>query len=294
MPESKKLVWDEDGKRLYTTGIDRVALYLKNTDGTGYETGVAWSGVSAIEESPSGAEAQAIYADNIKYLELISKEDFGMSITAYYSPKEFDACDGCVTVNGVRIGQQSRRQFGLVYRTKIGNDIVGDDYGYEYHICYNLRASVSSKSHNTINDSPEAQELSWEITSTDAPIQGYKSAAQLVIRSTDITSEQMTKLENLLFGTDETDPTLYLPYDLIQYMGGDEPSPEPEPGPSPEPPTYTYLPVDKTTEGYAEKNPVTEGWYEATETEGEYELSADTTVDMDKTYYTRTEEQGEG
>lgn len=288
------LTWDEDGKRLYTTGVDKVALYVKKTDGTGYETGVAWSGVSAIEESPSGAEASAIYADNIKYLELISKEDFGMSITAYYAPPAFDVCDGLATMNGVRIGQQTRRQFGLVYRTKIGNDIVGEDFGYEYHICYNLRASVASKSHNTTSDSPEAQELSWDITATDAHITGYKSAAQLVVRSTDVTAEKMTLLENTLFGTANSDPELPLPDALIALLGDDDQGGDDEGGDDtpPAPAEYTYTPVDKTGEGYAEKNPVTEGWYEAGDNVGEYVLSEDTTVDMEKTYYIRTEGEG--
>lgn len=288
------LIWDKDGERLYTTGIDKVALYLKKIDGSGYENGVAWSGVSSIEESPSGAETTPIYADNIKYLELVSKEDFGMSITAYQSPNEFDACDGQITVNGVRIGQQARRQFGLVFRSRIGNDIMGDDYGYEYHICYNLRASVSSKTHQTVNDSPEAAELSWDITSTDANITGYKSAAQVVIKSTDVTAAQMKKLEEKLFGTESSEPELPSPDAIIALMAPDS-SDDSDSGDITPPvePTYTYTAVDKTSDGYESKNPSTEGWYEAGDTAGEYILSTDTIVDSSKTYYIRNE-GGEG
>ena len=167
MADSKKLVWDLDGERYYNTGIDRVALYRKNVSGSGYETGVAWSGVSSVEESPSGAESTKIYADNITYLDLTSKEEFGFTITAYSSPKEFDECDGSASPAGLpflKVTQQSRRRFGFVYRTNIGNDTMGNDFAYEYHIVYNAKASVSGKTRSTINDSPEAAELSWECT----------------------------------------------------------------------------------------------------------------------------------
>lgn len=236
MPESKKLVWDVEGQRYYTTGVDKVALYLKSTSGTGYETGVAWSGVSSIEESPSGAESTAIYADNIKYLDLTSKEEFGFSITAYSSPKEFDLCDGSASPEGlpfVKITQQARRRFGMAYRTNIGNDTLGNDFAYEYHIVYNAKASVSSKSRNTINDSPEATELSWECTTTDTNVTGFKPMAHIAIKvvgdSYTGTAEEAaaagflagakkTALEEALFGTDNDDPYLPLPDALISLL----------------------------------------------------------------------------
>lgn len=292
-----RLKWDENGTRYYRTGVDMVTLYVQKADGTGYENGVAWDGVSSIEESPSGAESTAIYADNIKYLDLTSKEDFGMSITAYDCPPEFDACDGCATVNGIRLSQQKRQRFGLVFRSNIGNDTVGNDFGYEYHICYNLKAGVSSKSHNTINDSPEAQELSWEITSTDQAVTGYKPTAKLTIRSTDLTAAKLTLLENTLFGSADSEPTLPSPDELIALLAGDDEGGDDTPTPEPEPtPTYTYTEVDKTQEGYAEMNPRSEGWYEeSSEQAGTYIETQDTTVDAEKTYYTRTADTtGEG
>ena len=249
MPDSKKLVWDVEGQRYYTTGVDRVALYLKSASGSGYETGIAWSGVSSIEESPSGAESTAIYADNIKYLDLTSKEEFGCTITAYSSPKEFDLCDGNASPEGMpflRITQQARRRFGLVYRTNIGNDTLGNDFAYEYHLVYNAKASVSSKSRNTINDSPEATELSWECTTTDSNVTGFKPTAHISIKvvgdsytGTDeealaagfLSGTKKTDLENALFGTADTDPYLPLPDALIDILSAESPEPTPEPVP---------------------------------------------------------------
>lgn len=298
MADSKKLVWDVEGQRYYTTGIDRVALYLKSASGSGYETGVAWSGVSAVEESPSGAESTAIYADNIKYLDLTSKEEFGFSITAYSSPKEFDLCDGSASPEGmpfVKIAQQARRRFGLAYRNNIGNDTLGNDFAYEYHVVYNAKASVSSKSRNTINDSPEATELSWECTTTDAQITGYKPMAHIAIKVVGdsytgteeealaagfLAGERKTALENALFGTDDTDPYLPLPDALLELLSEN-------PGPGPEPtPTYTYVEVTPV----GTENPSQEGWYELVD--NEYVLTEDTTVDSEKTYYERTTGEG--
>ena len=302
MADSKKLVWDVDGQRLYTTGVDRVALYLKNTSGSGYEAGVAWSGVSSIEESPSGAESTAIYADNIKYLDLTSKEEFGCTITAYSSPKEFDLCDGTASPEGLpflRIAQQARRRFGLVYRTNIGNDTMGNDFAYEYHIVYNAKASVSSKSRNTINDSPEATELSWECTTTDANVTGFKPTAHISIKVVGdsytgtaeealaagyLSGDKKTLLENTLFGTDNDDPALPLPDALIELFGADTPEPGPEPVP-----TYTYVEVTPV----GTENPAQEGWYEKNASD-EYVLTADTSVNNEKTYYERVEAETSG
>lgn len=298
MADSKKLVWDVDGQRYYTTGVDRVALYLKKTDGTGYETGVAWSGVSSIEESPSGAESTAIYADNIKYLDLTSKEEFGCSITAYSSPKEFDLCDGSASPEGLpflKVTQQSRRRFGLVYRTNIGNDTVGNDFAYEYHIVYNAKASVSSKSRNTINDSPEATELSWECTTTDANITNFKPTAHIAIKvvgdsytGTDeealaagfLSGSKKTLLEETLFGKDgqePKDPTLPSPDALIKLLSDDSSDNTPEPQPAPEYEQVTPVGTE---------NPSQEGWYEYdSEANPPYFPTEDTTVVSGKDYY---------
>lgn len=294
MPDSKKLVWDVEGSRFYTTGVDKVALYLKSISAAGYEPGVAWSGVSSIEESPSGAESTAIYADNIKYLDLTSKEEFGCSITAYQSPKEFDACDGTASPDGLpflRIAQQARRRFGLVYRTNIGNDTLGNDFAYEYHICYSLKASVSSKSRNTINDSPEATELSWECTSTDVNITGFKPTAHIAIKvvgdqytGTDeeaaaagfLSGEKKTLLENTLFGTDDDDPTLPSPDELIALLSSDDTPDTPD---EPEP-VVTYTQVSPV----GNENPSALGWYEGED--GHQVPSQDTEVNNEKTYWT--------
>jgi hypothetical protein len=221
MPDSKALIWDAAGERYYRTGIDKVALYVAKTDGTGYEYGVAWNGVSSIEEAPSGAEPTAIYADNIKYLNLISKEDFALNMTAYQAPDEFGVCDGTAQptgLPGVKVVQQKRQSFGLVFRTNLGNDIEGNDYGYEYHLCYNLRAGVSTKQHQTINDSPAAEELSWSISSTEVDIPNMKPAAEIIIDTKKITAAQLTALEARLFGTENTYPELPLPADLFKLL----------------------------------------------------------------------------
>lgn len=221
-----RITWDEIGQRFYTTGVDHVTLYVQNADGaiinkSRYQAGVPFNGVSAIEESPSGAESTAIYADNIKYLDLTSKEDYGCSITAYSSPEEFDVCDGTVSpAPGLKIGQQTRRRFGLVYRTNIGNDTEGNDYGYAYHLVYNCKAAVSSKSHNTINDSPEATELSWEISTTDVNIDGYKPSAKLTIYTKQLTDAILKDLEDTLFGSETSDARLPEPDEIISLLNG--------------------------------------------------------------------------
>lgn len=196
-----RLVWDKVGERFYETGTDRGVLYVQD-DGT-YGTGVAWNGLTAVSENPSGAEASALYADNIKYLNLISNEEFGMTIEAYTYPDAFAECDGSYQIAaGVMAGQQKRKQFGFTYRTKIGNDTDGDDKGYKIHIVYNCQAAPTDRSYATVNDSPEAMSFSWEVTTTPVEIgDGYRPTAHLEIDSTKVTDEtKLAALEAKLYG----------------------------------------------------------------------------------------------
>ena len=196
-----KLEWDKTGERLYETGTDRGVLYVAS-EGT-YPTGVAWNGLTGVDENPSGAEANAQYADNIKYLELRSAEDFGATVTAYTYPDEFEECDGSAEpVTGMYIGQQKRKMFGMSYRTKIGNDTDGDDHGYYIHLIYGATASPSQRSYKTVNDSPEPIEFSWEVTTTPVNITGYKPVAHVRINSTKADPEHLATLESVLYGTD--------------------------------------------------------------------------------------------
>jgi hypothetical protein len=197
MPEIK---WDQVGERLYETGVDHGVLYLPNAQGV-YDTGVAWNGLTTVTESPSGAEASPQYADNIKYLNLISAEEFGGTIEAFTYPEEFAACDGTGSpTDGVAVGQQTRQTFGLSYRTRLGNDIAGTDHGYKLHLAYNLLAQPSEKAYATINDSPEAISFSWEFTSTPVEVPGFKPSAILTIDSTKVASAALAELETLLYG----------------------------------------------------------------------------------------------
>ena len=210
-----QLTWDATGEHLYETGVRKGVLYVQNPNGT-YATGVAWNGLTAVTESPSGAEATAIYADDIKYLNLYSVEEFGATIEAYTYPDEFAECDGSASpVTGMSIGQQSRKSFGFCYRTAIGNDVSGDDYGYKIHILYGCKVSPSEKSYQTINDSPEAITFSWEVTTTPVEVSGYKPTACVVIDSTKCNASKLTALENKLYGTENSDPILPLP-DVIK------------------------------------------------------------------------------
>lgn len=210
-----KLVWDEIGKRTYETGVDRGVLFPMSNAGQ-YAAGVAWNGLTAVNESPSGAEASPLYADNIKYLELMSAEEFGASIEAYTYPDEFAECDGSAEpAPGVMIGQQPRKKFGFSYRTKLGNDTDGDSHGYKLHLVYNALAAPSEKGYQTINDSPEAITFSWEVTTTPVAVEGYKPTAHLVIDSTKVDAEKLAQLEELLYGTEEKEASLPTPDEVI-------------------------------------------------------------------------------
>ena len=194
-----RLEWDKTGERLYETGTDRGVLYVAS-NGT-YPTGVAWNGLTGVDENPSGAEANAQYADNIKYLELRSAEDFGATVTAYTYPDEFEQCDGSAEpAIGMYIGQQARKMFGMSYRTKIGNDVDGDEHGYYIHLIYGATASPSQRSYKTVNDSPEPIEFSWEVTTTPVNITGYKPVAHVRINSTKADPENLAVLESVLYG----------------------------------------------------------------------------------------------
>lgn len=202
-----KIVWDKTGERFYETGVDRGVLYPLNSVSNEYTPGVPWNGLSSVSESPSGAEASAIYADNIKYLSLMSAEEFGATIEAYTYPHEWGECDGSAQlVEGVMIGQQSRKTFGLCYRTLLGNDIEGNDYGYKLHLIYGALASPSERAYSSVNDSPEPVALSWEITTTPVSVSGFKPTAQLTIDSTKADPTCLAKLEGILYGKDPTEP----------------------------------------------------------------------------------------
>lgn len=198
-----KLEWDKTGEREYETGVSNCALYVRDSNGT-YPKGVAWNGISSISESPSGAEANPIYADNIKYLNLISVEEYAATIEAFMYPDEFEECDGTKELTpGVTIGQQERKTFGLAYKTLLGNDTDGDAHGYKIHIIYGALASPSEKSHETVNDSPEAASFSWEINTTPVEVTGAKPTASLEIDSTKSDPTKLAALEKILFGSDD-------------------------------------------------------------------------------------------
>ena len=210
-----KLVWNEAGKRLYETGVDRGVLYVSDGIG-GYKKGVVWNGLVSVNESPSGAEATPLYAGNVKYVELMSNEEFGASIEAYTYPEEFEQCDGSAELaDGITIGQQPRKSFGLCYRTKIGNDTAGDEHGYKIHLIYGAKAAPTEKSYTTINDSPEAITFSWEITTTPIEVAGHKPTATLTIDSTKVTPTALTAIETKLYGDTTGEATLPTPAEIL-------------------------------------------------------------------------------
>lgn len=213
-----KLVWDKTGERYYETGVKQGVLYPIDAQGT-YPKGVAWNGLTNVTESPSGAEATALYADDIKYLNLISTEEFGGTIEAYTYPDEFAECDGSASLaTGVYIGQQPRKTFGLCYRTTVGNDVDNNNYGYKLHLVYGALASPSEKAYATINDSPEAITFSWEFSTTPVNVTGFKPTACITIDSTKVEAEKLANLEKILYGDDETEARLPLPDEVAQVM----------------------------------------------------------------------------
>ena len=213
-----KLVWDQSGKRLYETGVDHGVLYPIQTGGV-YSKGVAWNGLTAVTESPSGADVNDIYADNMKYLGLVGAEKFGATVEAYTYPDEFAECDGSVElVKGATIGQQNRKVFGMVYRTVIGNDVDGNEHGYKLHLIYGATAAPSEKAYNTINEDPEAITFSWELSTTPVNVTGHKPTASLTIDSTKADPTKLAELEKILFGDTETEPRLPLPDAIAQLL----------------------------------------------------------------------------
>jgi hypothetical protein len=221
-----KLVWDKTGERTYETGVKNGVLYLKGSDGT-YSNGVAWNGLTAVTESPSGAEPTPLYADDIKYLNLLSTEEFAATVEAYTYPDEFAECDGSASLtDGVIIGQQTRKQFGMCYKTTLGNDVDGNEYGYKLHMIYGCLAAPSEKAYATINDSPEAITFSWEVSTTPVNVSDHKPTATLTIDSTKVDSSKLAALEVILYGKDPTtsdgndgvNPRLPLPDEIATLM----------------------------------------------------------------------------
>ena len=212
---SGPIVWDQTGDRKYETGVDRGVLYPIDKEGK-YNLGVAWNGLTGITENPSGAEPNPLYADNLKYLELMSVEEFGCTIEAYTYPDEFSVCDGTAELMpGIEVGQQTRTGFGLAYRTVVGNDVEYEDFGYKLHLIYGGKASPSSKAYQTINDSPDAIQFSWEVSTTAVPVKDHKPTASLILDSTKLKKEAMEAVEKILYGSETVEPRLPLPDEVL-------------------------------------------------------------------------------
>lgn len=208
-----KLIWDQTGERLYETGVKMGVLYPQVSGA--YPKGVAWNGLTAVTESPSGAEASPFYADDIKYLNLMSAEEFGATVEAYMYPDEFGACNGEGSLaDGVTIGQQTRQAFGMCYRTILGNDTENDAYGYKIHIIYGALAAPSEKAYATVNESPEPITLSWELSTTPVAVAGHKPTATLTIDSTKVDAEKLAALEAVLYGGEDSEARLPLPDEI--------------------------------------------------------------------------------
>lgn len=213
-----RIVWDKTGERLYETGVKNGVLYSVDAAGA-YSKGVAWNGLTAVNENPSGAEPNPLYADDIKYLNLMSAEEFGATVEAYTYPDEFAECDGSAEIaKGVIIGQQDRKKFGLCYRTTLGNDVKGTDYGYKLHLVYGAQAAPSDKNFETINDNPDAITFSWELSTTPVSVDGHKPTATITIDSTKVDSTKLKALEDILYGTDENEARLPLPDEIATLM----------------------------------------------------------------------------
>lgn len=227
------LTWDQTGQKIYETGVDHGVLYIPDNSGA-YPNGYAWNGLTTVTESPEGAEPNAQYADNIKYLNLLSAEEVNGTIEAFTYPDQFGQCDGTAEPQaGVRLGQQTRKSFGLSYRSKVGNDVAGTDYGYKLHLIYGALAAPSEKAYATVNDSPEAISFSWEFTTTPVSVTGYKPTALLTIDSTKATPANLATLEQALYGTAGTNPRLPLPDEVLAMFAGSVTSA------TPTAPTYT-------------------------------------------------------
>lgn len=219
--------WDKTGERIYETGVDRGVLYIPDAQGA-YSNGYAWNGLTSVSESPSGAEANPQYADNIKYLNLISTEEFGATIEAFTYPDEFAQCDGTAVYNGIQISQQVRKSFGFSYRTLVGNDLVGTDFGFKIHLVYGCDASPSEKTRSTVNDSPEAATFSWEVTTNPVPVPGvnpmtnkpYRPTSHLVIDSTKTSAEKIQQLEEILYGTSGAEARMPMPDEVLRMFEG--------------------------------------------------------------------------
>ena len=213
-----RLVWDQTGQKTYETGVKQGVLYPQG-EGGAYPKGYAWNGLTGVTESPSGAESNPLYADDIKYLNLISAEEFGATIEAYTYPDEFAECDGSAEIApGVTIGQQARKTFGMAYKTTFGNDVDGNEHGYKLHLINGALATPSEKAYATINDSPEAITFSWEVTTTPVAVEGFKPTASLTIDSTKVDKEKLTALEDILYGKDSVEARLPLPNEVAELM----------------------------------------------------------------------------
>ena len=213
-----RIIWDNTGERYYETGTKNGVLYLREVSGA-YSKGVPWNGLTAVTESPSGAESTPLYADDIKYVNLMSTEEFGGTIEAYTYPDEFMECDGSAAIaTGIYIGQQPRKTFGFCYRTVLGNDVELNEYGYKLHIVYGAQATPSEKAYATVNDSPEAVTFSWEFTTTPVNVEGFKPTANIVIDSTKVDKDKLKALEDILYGTDDVEPRLPLPNEIAELM----------------------------------------------------------------------------
>ena len=213
-----KLVFDEVGSRFFETGVKNGVLFVQGVDGK-YENGVVWNGLTAVTESPSGAEATPLYADDMKYVVLYSTEEFGATVEAYTYPEEFEQCDGSAALmDGITIGQQPRKSFGLVYKTVIGNDVEGQDLGYKIHIIYGAKAAPSEKAFATINDSPEAVTFSWDLSTIPVPVTGHRPTATGVVDSTKVDAEKLALLEDKLFGSETEESTLPLPDEIAELL----------------------------------------------------------------------------
>lgn len=215
-----RLEWDNVGEKTYETGTDRGVLYKQDNKGE-YPAGVAWNGLTAVSESPSGADSNPLYADNIKYLDLRSAEEFGATIEAYTYPEEFEECDGTREIApGAVIGQQNRKPFGFCYRSILGNDTELNDHGYLIHIIYGMTASPSEKGYQSVNDSPEAISFSWEVTTVPVPVPGFKPTATIVVNSTKVDAAKLKALEDILYGSEEAAARLPLPAEIIEILSG--------------------------------------------------------------------------